>query len=319
MKGIRDVLVPVDGSDTSSRAVDFSIGLAKYSGAGLLFCHAVDTTGIISGCANPYGLLDVEPILEALEKQCAAYLREAVARAEAAGVRADSAHVAGSPVGAILALLQERPMDAIVMGTHGKTGISRFFLGSTAEGLVRRAGVPVFVVPPGARTPCSDGSPFAGIEVAFDGSDPAEAALELALDLANPGTTNLFVSYAVDPYLDERKSAEVLTQGAVTRARNAGIAAQATLSEGAPSRRLLELAATHGAQLIAIGSHGRSGIDRVLLGSVAEAVLRGASVPVLVAPGTPLKLRVPVVPRRAVRAVAWHRDAFEGRAFALRP
>ena len=91
MKGIRDVLVPVDGSDTSSRAVDFSIGLAKYSGAGLLFCHAVDTTGIISGCANPYGLLDVEPILEALEKQCAAYLREAVGRSLGA---AEDLHVA---------------------------------------------------------------------------------------------------------------------------------------------------------------------------------------------------------------------------------
>jgi nucleotide-binding universal stress UspA family protein len=309
MKGIREVLVPVDGSETSSTAVGFAIGLAKYVGAGIVFCHSVDTTGVISGSANPYGHLDVEPILEALEKQCAAYLRDAVARATAAGVRASAVQLAGSPVGAILAFLQDRPTGAIVMGTHGSTGISRFFLGSTAEGLVRRAGTPVFVVPPGAKTPCSDGSPFGSIEVAFDGSEAAKAALHMALDLAKPGATKLFVTHAVGPNPEEREAAEALADAAVFRARAAGIAAQALISEGAPARRVLELAQSHGAQLIAIGARGRRGIGRVLLGSVAEAVLRGAFVPVLVVPGASAKLRMDVAPRAAVSVLALEASA----------
>ncbi|MBD5654946.1 MAG: universal stress protein, partial [Candidatus Eremiobacteraeota bacterium] len=97
------------------------------------------------------------------------------------GVVAKTAVLDGPSAEAIVAYAKERKVDAIVMGTQGKGGLERLFLGSTADGVLRRAEVPVFVVPPAAN---DDDATFGRIFVAVDDSDPSDAAVDFALGLA---------------------------------------------------------------------------------------------------------------------------------------
>ena len=298
VNAIGRILVPVDGSESSTQAIDFSIALAKRQGAEIAFCHSVDLTGAIASGANPYNVMDVTPIVETLEDESKAVLGAAAALAAAAGVPATTRELAGPPVGAVLDVLFERRFDAVVMGTHGRRGASRFFLGSTAEGVLRRADVPVFVVSQSVTGGAAQAA-FSSIAVAFDDSDPADAALAFALDLAVPGKTTLVVAHAVDvrevyalaasernaataAIAEERESARRLIDAAAARARERGISAEAVLLEGDPCESLQELVSERGIDLVAIGTHGRRGIRRLFLGSVAEGVVRTARVHVAV-------------------------------------
>ena len=285
MTPLHRLLVPVDGSETSNCAVDFSIGLAKYAGAEIVFCHAIDRTA--PAFETPLG--------------------DALRRAEAAGVVAMPSIASGPPVAAIIENLLESGADAIVMGTHGRGDAHRSYLGSTAEGVLHRADVPVFIIPACAQNRHADGSAFDCIEVAFDDSEPAQAALQLAFDLAAPGTTSLLISHVVDIEQrynggasnrlrpsgdsDEREAARSSIVEAADRANAIGITAKGVLLDGSPSRRVLQLARSLGADLIAIGSCGCQESERFLHASVTEEVLRRASMPVLVVPGSVAQVR----------------------------
>jgi nucleotide-binding universal stress UspA family protein len=289
MTPLHRLLVPVDGSETSNCAVDFSIGLAKYAAADIVFCHSVQRAGANLGATRQFH-----------EDQSQAYLGDALGRARAAGVDAISRVAFGPPVAAIVETLFEYSADAVVMGTHGRGAAHRSYLGSTAEGVLRRADVPVFVVPAGAHNRHTDGSAFDCIEVAFDASGPAQAALEMAFDLAAPGTTNVLISHVLDIQqryrvgassspqplgsIDGREAARTSIVEAAERAHAIGIAAKGVLLDGSPSRRVLQLARSLGADLIAIGSCGCPERERFLHDGVAEQVLRRASMPVLVVP-----------------------------------
>jgi nucleotide-binding universal stress UspA family protein len=303
MVAFRNILVPVDSSETSRGAAAFAMALAKRFGASLVFAHSVDLAGAVSVCATPYNVPDVEPIFQALEDESKNCLDDAVARARAAGLAASVVELAGPPAGAILDALHDRSFDAIVMGTHGRSGASRFFLGSTAEGVLRGADVPVFIVPAGAVTRAADASAFESIEVALDSSEPSAAALQCALDIAVPGKTTVLVTHVVSVHevygmlgahrksapvalAEERDDARALIDAAADLARDLGFPAEAVLLDGPPAQRILQLAGSHGVDLLVLGTHGRRGFERMILGSIAEGVLRGAKVPVLVVPGS---------------------------------
>jgi nucleotide-binding universal stress UspA family protein len=296
---LRRILVPVDRSEPSAHAIDLSLRLAKHAGAEIVFCHAVDLTGAVTELTNPYAAAGVAPILGALEDESKSLLASASARATDSGVPSSTLALTGPPARAILDLLRDQSIDAVVMGTRGRRGASRFFLGSTAEGVIRDTEAPVFVIPPSAKLPVEGAQTFSRILVALDDSAPAQRALECALDLAEPGKTSIVIAHAVDisriyetaAFHDndrgvalgrEWEAGRALLAMAQTRAKDCGIAAETVVVEGGPSDTMLELARTRHADLIALGTHGRRGLDKMLLGSVAEGVLRTAPVPVLV-------------------------------------
>jgi nucleotide-binding universal stress UspA family protein len=287
MSALRCILVPVEDSDSSLQAVDLAVALGRTAGAALVFCHAVDLTGAVSEANTPYVDSDMSGIFDAFESQSKQILAGATARAVAAGVASSSAELAGPPAGAILDAVGEHAADAIVMGTHGRAGLGRVFLGSTAESVLRRAGVPVFVV--SERTPplAQDAAPFARIAVAYDGSEAAGAAFTYALELAKPGTTTLLLANVLDARdqpdaTAARTAAAALLTAATARAMAQGVVAESAILEGEPVESLLDAAQSRGADLIAIGTHGRRGLQRLLFGSVAEGVVRAAAVPVVV-------------------------------------
>ena len=133
------ILLPTDGSDASSRAVEQAVGLARETGAGLhvLFVledvpHAPETMDdAVEGQLREIG----EAAIEEIEK-----------RAEAAGVDLVTEMREGVPHETILEYAEEADVDAIAMGTHGRSGLDRYLLGSVAERVVRSAEVPVLTV-----------------------------------------------------------------------------------------------------------------------------------------------------------------------------
>jgi nucleotide-binding universal stress UspA family protein len=139
------ILVPVDGSEFSLRALDIAIDLARRLGAAIVVCHVVDLTKAASLSSGEAQL--VEECLEMLESDGRRIVDAAVERAKAT-VPTSSRVVEGSPVDEIQRLAAELEPIFVVIGSHGRTGLNRLIMGSVAEGVVRGSAVPVLIVPP---------------------------------------------------------------------------------------------------------------------------------------------------------------------------
>ncbi|HYE39627.1 MAG TPA: universal stress protein [Ramlibacter sp.] len=139
------IFVPVDGSDTSLRSLDLACRLASESGGELRLAHVLDRGAYMTG----YDVSGASGALfEALQSSAQKILAEAQAAAAAAGAQADTVLVneLGASLGeAVAAAATAWQADLIVVGTHGRRGPSRLFLGSGADQIVRLAPVPVLV------------------------------------------------------------------------------------------------------------------------------------------------------------------------------
>ena len=138
------ILVPVDGSEYSTHALDVATDLAATLDAELVVCHVVDLAKAATLSGGEAQL--VPGCLEELESEGKAILDAALARA-GSRVRVSSRVAEGVPVEEIERLAAELRPTFIVIGSHGRTGLTRLVMGSVAEGVVRAAPVPVMVVP----------------------------------------------------------------------------------------------------------------------------------------------------------------------------
>ena len=138
---VSDVLVPTDGSAGSEAAIDRAIDEANAHGAALHTLYVVER-GSVSAA------LDQGAVLDHLQEAGHRAIEEAIARARAAEVETIEGSVAeGVPHRAILQYAEANDVDLIVMGSHGKTGLERYMLGSVTEKVVRLSDVPVLTVP----------------------------------------------------------------------------------------------------------------------------------------------------------------------------
>ncbi len=253
MSRFADLVVAVDGSEPSDRAVSFALALAARAGATLCFSSVVtehDEVRARLACVH------------------------AAARAAAHGIEAWAGVTRGSPAETIVADALALGASGIVVGTRDHTG-ERAVLGSVAAAVVRLSTVPVFTV--GADTAVRDGR---SIVVAVDESPAAQAALDAALELALERHATLHLVHVVEErrgLVDEQRAFAAL----VERVRAAGVAYSAELREGNPVEELVDAAVRRGAALIATGTHGHNAVARLVLGSVAEGLVRAAPVPVM--------------------------------------
>jgi len=136
----REILLPTDGGPASAAAVSHAVDLAAQVDGRLHALYVVDTT--------VYPSLDagVETVLSALREEGETALDEVTRAAEAAGVPVVSELVSGTPHSDIIEYAAENDVDLIVMGTHGRTGLDRYLLGSVTERIVRRSPIPVLTV-----------------------------------------------------------------------------------------------------------------------------------------------------------------------------
>jgi nucleotide-binding universal stress UspA family protein len=139
------ILVPVDGSEYSLRALDVAIDLAHRLDAGIVVCHVVDLSKAAALSAGEPQL--VEGCLEMLESD-GRHIVEAAVQRIGTTVPASSRVVEGAPVDEIQRLAVEFEPLFVVIGSHGRTGLNRLIVGSVAEGVVRGSVVPVMIVPP---------------------------------------------------------------------------------------------------------------------------------------------------------------------------
>lgn len=288
------ILVPTDGSDHADRAADHAVLLAEAFDATVHLLTVVD----IEAAGGPFSAGGVD---DAYVEQRTADDRKALTEQKAAlgeTVRVETKVVTGTPAEGILDYVRETEIDLVVMGTHGRSGLRRYLTGSVAERVLRLSPVPVVTV---RETEASAvGSGYGDILVPTDGSERADAAVEHALAVADAfGSTVHAVSIinvgdiatggevSVPPeFLEElENAARAATEAVASEAAAAGVTALTRVQTGRPKHDLLEYVADHDIDLVVMGTHGRTGLDRVLLGSTAEALVRRAEVPVLTVSG----------------------------------
>jgi len=277
------VLFPTDGSDAAERALDLAVAVAGAHDAELHVLYVADT--------NQPSLSRIQgQVVDALEGEGDRIVEDAATTARNAGVDVTTEVVQGGPSQTILDYVDARGVDLVVMGTRGERDVERLLLGSVTERVVRSSPVPVLAVPPDSdRT-----YPPESLLVGTDGSDGSDAALDEAVGIAGDADATLHVLSVIEGSLlgiDVRSAAaaeererrdEGLLETARERASEAGISTVETaIEEGGVVDTLNEYAADHEVDLIVVGTHGRTGIDRRLIGSVTEDLLRTADVPVL--------------------------------------
>jgi len=282
------VLLPTDGSDHAERAGVHAGLLAQRFGATVHVLNVVD----LQSAAGPMNAGGVdEEYVQRLEAEGEAAIAAVEPTVEDAAV--ETAVVRGRPSQTILDYAADHDADLLAMGTHGRTGIRRYIAGSVVEHVVRHASVPVLTVRATETSHPGDG--YEEILVPTDGSEPATVAVEHALAIAERMDARIHALNVVDAatlasgpeeqvspdVLDElRARGERVTDEIATAAADRGIDATTAVREGLPARDILDYAADTDVDLITMGTVGRSGLSRFLLGSTTERVIRHAPVAV---------------------------------------
>jgi nucleotide-binding universal stress UspA family protein len=234
-------------------------------------------------------------VIRGLVDDAEAGMTAAVAEAKKLGAsRVSSRIIDGQPWAKVVECAELDPaIDLVVIGTHGRTGLSRVFLGSVAEMVVRHAPCSVLAIPKGGGT-----APFARVLCAIDFSPSSRQALELAVGLARAPKASATLLHVIEPprlYAEEpvalevdpglgARSQQLLEQWGADLAKKYPVAVASRVRLGRAGTQILAMVGEENAfDLIALGSHGRTGISRMLMGSVAERVVRHAGRPVLVA------------------------------------
>jgi len=135
------VLVPLDGSDPSWTALDYA--LEQHSDEDIVVMHVVNP---VAGLYSGEGFSDYEQLISAGEERAERLFDEARETATAASVAIDTETRIGNPTEMILECVEDLDIDQIVIGSHGRSGVSRVLLGSVAEAVIRRSSVPVTIV-----------------------------------------------------------------------------------------------------------------------------------------------------------------------------
>jgi nucleotide-binding universal stress UspA family protein len=291
------ILLAFDDSAGSRIALEYACALA-HGGAELTIAHAVDEDRIVAASmtATGFSAIDPVPLIAAVDERGAQILRSAVDACVVHGVRAESVLLHDSAGFGVAELQRDAHFDLIVVGTHGRQGLARVFMGSAAQAIVRASDVPVLLVSGHARSP-KPRRPFDRALVAVDGSEPARRALVVAgslgaqLTLCNVIDSRDLLAkastYAYDagPMEAELHAASrTLLASAQTACGDSASIEELVTVEGEPAATVEHTAMQHNCDLIVMGSHARHGLGRLVFGSIAEAVVRMTVLPVLIVP-----------------------------------
>lgn len=276
------ILFPTDFSECAERAFTHASHFAARYDAEL---HVLNVSVAQMRSENdPMSFIPLEPETP--------LVRSDAALQSASGAKVTHSQMtASSPVEGILNYADSHDASLIVMGTHGRTGIDHLLAGSVAEDVVRHAYCPVLTVR------CRDGVGWKDqvrrilVPVDFSDDSPIALALELAraygaeLDLLHVVEEAVLPTiYGVEPLSPGAPLYLERTEGALKKLLEehdiADLTVRTSVRVGHPARVILEFAQEDRSDLIVIASHGRTGLGRLLMGSVAEKVVRLADVPV---------------------------------------
>jgi len=285
------ILVPLDGSALAESVLIQVRRLLARQDAEVLLLRVVTLPPAMEADAG-------EP-LDLLWSRATDYLRNLSAQLASEGLRVRSKVVEGFPANQILEAARKEKVSLIAMSTHGRTGIARWAFGSVTEKVLRTSPVPVLAIPSFLGVG-GDAVPRGTQELPFRKILAPISPEALTLDVL-PALTEfarLFGSSVT--LLNVCGGAECAIplhemRTAFERLRTQGIAAEPMLKQGDPAGRILEACRDEGADLIAMTTHGRSGVSRWIMGSVAEKVLWSSNVPMLVVRPAKKSAAVPAV------------------------
>jgi nucleotide-binding universal stress UspA family protein/predicted transcriptional regulator len=295
------VVVPLDGSKLAESILPWATLLARELGASLLLVRVAPSHSTAEYIARGVqkrqtsrGWRDAELYLDQVKR-----------RLEPEGIDVHSRVREGLVADNILDVAEEEGASLIALATHGRRGIARFFLGSVAEGLIHDSRVPLFLVPADASRR-GRRQPLRRLLVPLDGSSLSERALEYAGDLAGRRPIVLFRAVSAEDieadasntllveheeFTAAERSARDYLEGIAKKLQRAGHRPELMTARGRPAQEIAIAAHAADADLIVMTTHGRTGAERLRLGSIADEVVRHGDLPVLLVSARALAAR----------------------------
>lgn len=286
------VLAATDFSETAAAAVDWAVELGRQQGARVELVHAVTVPPSMPGYVPTAGL-DFEADLR---RGAEARLAEAASALRGKGTEVSTFLAPGTPSQVIVERAAKVAATAIVIGTRGLTGLRHLLLGSTTQRVVHGARCPVLTVHPGDL---GKHRAIRTILVPTDFSRDADLAIRTAHELLAPlerdarlillhafnlpieytayGPIPISITYLQDTGLEAERRLYETAQPL----QREGLAIETLAREGDPAHVIAEEAEKRGADLIAMGTRGQSGLRHLLIGSTAERVVQYAPCPVM--------------------------------------
>jgi len=284
MLQIREILIPLDGSAEAESALPYLRDLAPKFGS------RVHILGVSIGRKTRR----VNRLIED-------YINRTANKLQSDNIKAEPAIRYGVAADKILDFTAEKEIDLIIMTTHGRSGITRWWMGSVAEKVISEATAPVLLVRskrPGTTRVTDRLNLARKILAPLDGSDIGEAALPYAETMAANSRASISLLQVISPPgtveanllggPDWRKfvkamhdAGENYLKSVAERLSGSSIKVNYEVASGDPADKIVEYAADKRISLIAMSTHGRTGVARWVLGSVADKVLHGAGIPIL--------------------------------------
>jgi len=290
----KTILVPLDGSTLAEWALAPAGVLARRAGATIVLVRAPNVEPAYAGAESAYGLIYPQQAVGRSSAEARDYLRAIQTRLTARGIANRTVVAEGDPATAIVDLASQSKADLIVMSSHGYSGLARWLLGSVAEKVLRAAECPELVV--------RSQQALRHVLITLDGTELSARAVEPAIEIAQALGANVTVLRVVPELADEqihaldqfetglgprlvqevREDAECYLQKVAERFDELGLHINAEVRSGPAANAILEYAVHHAIDVIAMATHGRSGLQRWVYGSVTEKVLRAADTSMLV-------------------------------------
>lgn len=294
------ILVPLDGTDEAEGILSYVCQVARGTNAPLILHGVVDPHAIdFPASAGPYVIYADEAEAAALS-YAAEHLRIIERRLQKEDVKTQIMTTLGRPADEILRVAAEERCGLIAMSTHGRNAIGRAILGSVTDKVVRSSTLPVLTIAPNKAKEyqARHGGSIRRVMLPLDGSELAEHVIPYVEPLARALSLEVtlvrvvdqqypiydFPSYEQLRTLSDRRITEAngYLRGVARDLKSRRLNVQTKLLRGTPARALLDLAHNTPNDLIAITTHGRSGLSRWSTGSVADALIRASGDPVLV-------------------------------------
>jgi nucleotide-binding universal stress UspA family protein len=289
----RKILVPLDGSDFAEQALPLATSIARQSGAALQLVRAHSPVAMLSTESE----FVVDQRLDAkIQENETAYLDEVVNKLRRiVPIEIDHVLVNSFAADALYEQAIAASADLVVMATHGRNGFSRFWLGSVADALIRRLPMPILLIRPQEEKPDLTAEIILRrILIPLDGSALAEQILSPAIEFGSLARVEYTLVRVVEPIMlpteefneplvDQLEHrAQLYLDRVAEKLRDRSLIVKTRILVNRPAAvAILEEAHVIKAGLVALATHGRGGLGRLLLGSVADKVVRGAQVPVL--------------------------------------
>ena len=296
MVNIDRILCPVDLSQFSRDSLHHALALAKWYEAQVTVCHVYSAPQPLLPVTGMPGNVPLPPpvqpddVADEVRRFCAPSLGDS-------GQSVEIVVREGNATKEIVLLAEQLPADLLVLGTHGRSGFERLFLGSVTEKVLRTTHAPVMTIPPPVTQPGP--ALYKTILCPLDFSDASTRALEYALSLAQEADARLILLHVIENLLGEAGASEMghlsvseydryLEEDAMARlksvvpeAASVWAAPEERVTRGRAYREILKVAKDEGVELIVMGVQGKGALTRLVFGSTTHHVIREAGCPVL--------------------------------------